>query len=144
VEVFPSPKFQLHCEIVLLPVERSVNAVGLLKQTILSLKLALGSGFTVTGIAIVSLHIPAPAIKVTVYVPAVVYVFSGFCVVEVFPSPNVQFQEAGGPVERSVKCVLAPMQTGPELKFATGGMLESGTFTLAVSIHPFESVTVSV
>ena len=72
VEVLPSPKFQLQVEIVLLPVERSVNAVGLLKQTILSLKLATGSGFTVTGIAIVSLHIPAPAIKVTVYVPAVV------------------------------------------------------------------------
>jgi hypothetical protein len=68
VDVFPSPKFQLHPEIVLFPVERSVNAVGLFKQTMISLKFATGSGFTVTGIEIVSPQFadPASTIKVTV------------------------------------------------------------------------------
>jgi hypothetical protein len=70
VDVFPSPKFQLQFEIVLLPVERSVNAVGLFRQTMLSLKFETGVGLTVTGISIVSPHAPAAIIKLTVYVPA--------------------------------------------------------------------------
>ena len=67
VELLPSPKFQLHCEIELFPVERSLKTDGLLKQTVVFVKLARGSGFTVTGSETVSTpQAPEETISVTV------------------------------------------------------------------------------
>jgi hypothetical protein len=47
------------------------------------------------------------AIRVTVYVPAVVYVCDGFSSVDVFPSPNDQIQEVGELIEESTNWMVS-------------------------------------
>jgi hypothetical protein len=53
---------------------------------------------------------PAPfdAVRVTLKVPAPMYVCDGFCAVEVPPSPKSQAHDVGGPDEVSVKVTLWP------------------------------------
>ena len=67
----------------------------------------------------------------------------GFCVVDVFPFPKLQFHELGGPVERSVKFVGTPIHTGLELKLATGGVLLEPTVIVSIWLHPLASVIVT-
>ena len=62
MEVLPSPKLQLQ-EVP--PVELLVNAVAFPKQTVVTLKFAVGCGFTVTTFVTVEVH---PAFEVTVSV----------------------------------------------------------------------------
>jgi hypothetical protein len=64
------------------------------------------------------------AVSVTVKVPAVVYVCTGLCSVDVPPSPNDQAHEVGEFVDESRNCTLSGMV--PEVAFewnnATGIM----------------------
>ena len=65
MEVFPSPKFQLH--VFPPPVERSVNCVAVPKQTVVALNAAAGCGLTVTTKGKVELHVPVDeTVNVTV------------------------------------------------------------------------------
>jgi hypothetical protein len=47
------------------------------------------------------------AIRVTVYVPAVMYVCDGFSSVDVFPSPNDQTHEVGELIEESTNWTVS-------------------------------------
>ena len=72
VEVFPSPKFQLH-ELAP-PVDKSVNWVGFVMQTDVAEKFAAGCGYTVTIWEMVEVHPPgfAEIFSAAVYVPEAV------------------------------------------------------------------------
>ena len=52
-------------------------------------------------------------VKATSYVPAIEYVWVGFCKEDVFPSPKSQLQEVipAEPVLASVKVIVVPSQT---------------------------------
>lgn len=52
-------------------------------------------------------------VKLTVYRPALLYMWTGFCSVEEFPSPKDHFHAAGDPVLLSVKFTLSG--AGPEV-----------------------------
>lgn len=64
------------------------------------------------------------AVKLIVYFPALLYVWSVFCCVEVPPSPKAQFHEAGEPVLLSVNVTLngAFPEVFDTEKAATGGL----------------------
>ena len=126
MEVFPSPKFQLHP--VILPVamvDKSVKQVGFPRQTTGELKFASGRGYTVTTCCIVSLH-PEVATSVTVYVPGAMYVWVGLCKEEKFPSPKFQFHEETGTTEVAVNVFGLLKQTLLAVKDAPCGGMVTG------------------
>jgi hypothetical protein len=53
-----------------------------------------------------SLTVPLVALRVTEYFPAAEYVWTGFCVAEVVPSPKSHFQDVGPPPELSVNLTV--------------------------------------
>ncbi len=55
-------------------------------------------------------------VKLTVYFPALLYVYVGLCFVEVFPSPKFHFQEVCDPVLLSIKVTVNG--AFPEVGFA--------------------------
>ena len=69
-------------------------------------------------------------VKLTVYPPVLLYVCTGFFSVEVFPSPNAHFHEAGDPVLLSVKLTLNG--TGPEV----GDAEKAATREFETAIYP--------
>jgi len=64
----------------------------------------------VTASVVVAWELPEPfvAVSVTEYDPAIEYVCDGFWLVDVPPSPKVQDQDVGDPVEVSVKVTAEP------------------------------------
>ena len=92
----------------------------------LAVNAATGIGFTVIVLVTgVLLHDELPAIRDTVKVPADEYVFTGFFVVAVFPSPKAQYHLLGAFVEESVNCTVNGWHpvTGFAVKLATGTTL---------------------
>ena len=102
----PLPK--VHNQDVGAPVEVSVSvtANGAIPEMAEAVKLAVGAGAGAVTVMVLDTGALAPlaleAVKVTVYVPAVAYVATGFCTVEVVPLPRVHAQDVGVPVEVSV------------------------------------------
>lgn len=105
--VAPSPKFHDHD--VGLPLDRSVKFTpsGRLPDVGEPVKFAVGGGGGDTLIypAFVSVSEPCAfvAVRITVYVPALLYVWEGFFCVLVPPSPKFHDHDVGEFVERSVK-----------------------------------------
>lgn len=97
VDVFPSPKSQLHEMIlelvVLASLNCTVNAFGV------DVKLAAGGlqATTVTESHVLSVPQVSVIDRQTRYVPAAVYVWDGFWVLSVPPSPNVHAHAVGDP-----------------------------------------------
>ena len=62
-------------------------------------------------------------VRLTEYVPGEVYVWLGFCAVDVPPSPKLHDQDVGLPDEVSVKATAsgAGPLVGDAVKLATGG-----------------------
>lgn len=112
VEVFPSPKFQLNVEP---PVEVFVKltANGTEQPCVtLEVKLTIGKGFTVIVLVAEPLQpFASVAFMVTVYVPAVAYVYVAFVVAAVPPSPKVQLVLTEAGADEFVKVTLLPSQT---------------------------------
>ncbi len=77
--------------------------------------------------------------------PALAYWWDGFCSVLVPPSPNVQSQLVGLPVDWSVKLTVrgAQPELGVALKAATGLGLTT-TAVLLELLQPLAAVTVKV
>jgi hypothetical protein len=134
-----SPKFQDQFVIgAAFRVERSVNKLGLFRQTVVELNLTAGTAFTVTvcGIEFVQPN-ALVTVNVAVKLPAAVYVCEGF------GKPEVLLAEVGSPkfqaqvvaeVDKSVKCIGGVLkQTGIELKLATG----VGSRLYVITIAPF-------
>ena len=86
-------------------------------------------------------------IKEIVCVPAVVKISTGFCPDAVGGEEpgNVQVQfvigSFGVEVELLSIGIAAPSHAGVTLNAATGGILFEMTVTIAVSLHPFASLT---
>jgi hypothetical protein len=90
------------------------------------------------------------AVSVTVYVPAEVYACTGFCSVELPPSPNDQTHEVGELVDESMNWTV--VGTVPEVTFewnnATGVTAAELTvinpLLVTVSLSVFDAVSVTV
>jgi uncharacterized protein (DUF58 family) len=126
VDVPPSPNSQAHD--VGAPVEVSVKLTGSGAVPVVgdAVKEATGAGVAAGSTVMVAVAEVEPplfvAVSFAVYVPAAVYVWEGFCAVEVPPSPKSQAHDVGAPVEVSVKLTgngAVPV-TGEAAKDATG------------------------
>jgi hypothetical protein len=108
VLVAPSPKF--HCQIDGAPVEVSVNRTDWPTAGDDGLKVKEAVKAVETERVRLVLFEPAVlvTVSVTVFVPAVVYVWLGFCDVEVPPSPKFHSHDVGDPVEVSVNWMAWP------------------------------------
>jgi hypothetical protein len=108
VEVAPSPKFQDHA--VGVPVDVSVNATACpaVGEAGLYVNEAASATPTVTVRVVLFEPDALVAVRVTVFDPAVVYVWLGFRVVEVAPSPKFQDHAVGVPVDVSVNVTDCP------------------------------------
>jgi hypothetical protein len=138
-EVAPSPK--LHDQAVGLPEDVSVKvtvsgAVPLVGE---ALKLAAGGAtdtLTQPPMVLVFWPLALLAVSATVYVPAALYVWFGFCWEEVLPSPKLQDQAVGPPEDVSVNATVSgdvPL-VGKALKLAETGTTEFTT-NVAVARH---------
>ncbi len=76
------------------------------------------------------------AFSVTVYVPAEVYACDGLLVVDVLPSPKVQYQDVGELVDASVKATVsgADPEVGVPVNDATGAGTGVGVGTTDVTL----------
>jgi hypothetical protein len=88
-------------------------------------------------------------VKVTVYVPALVYVCTGFFSVELVPSPKVHLYEVGDPVLLSVNTTFsdATPEVGEPENAATGLCIVTVTYRDLVTVllpAAFEAVKVTV
>lgn len=129
VEDVPSPKLHLHevGDPVLLSVNCTLNGtfpeVGDAENAPAGV---LRGAPTLIYPDLVTILLPAAflAVKLIVYFPALLYVWSGFCCVEVFPSPKTQFHEVGDPVLLSVNVTFNCEfpEVGDAEKAATGGL----------------------
>ena len=102
-------------------------------------KLATGAtGFTVTDLLALLVPPALLAVRVTVNVPAAEYVWVGFSAVLVEPSPKVQDQEVGEPVEVSVNVTNWPALglPGESVKEALGGGIATVMALLALLEPP--------
>jgi hypothetical protein len=79
------------------------------------------------------------AVRVTVYVPEVVYVCTGLWSGEVVPSPNDQAHDVGEFVDRSTNCTLSG--TVPLVPFDTKAATGTEADLLAVIYPLFVSVS---
>jgi len=139
-----SPKF--HCQEVGVPAEVSVNCIDwpVAGEAGLKVKEAASAVVTVT----VRLTLLEPEllvmVKVTVFNPAVVYVWLGFWDVLVPPSPKFHCQEVGVPAEVSVNCMDWPVagEAGLKVKEAASAVV---TVTVRLTLlEPELLVTVKV
>jgi len=88
-------------------------------------------------------------VSVTVYVPALVYVWEGFCEVDVPPSPNDQTQDVGEFMEESTNCTVSG--ASPDVTEATKNAVGISGSSVAriysdceIVFAPLALVTVSV
>ena len=82
-------------------------------------------------------------VRVTLYVPALEYVWVGFCDVELFPSPKFQLHWLIVPdklVDASWKTVVSPIHTFVALNAGVGNGC-TVTAWVTVSLHPLFVVT---
>jgi len=124
------PPGKVHAHAVGEFVDRSANETELPVQTVVGQPTKLTTGgehtFTVINPENVAVFEPAPfvAVRVTGYMPAVAYVTTGFCKMEVagVPPVKVHCQELGELVERSVNVTAPPAQSvvGAAEKLVTG------------------------
>ena len=105
------------------PVDVSVKVTSCPAGTVVGVPVKFATGVAQPMVFVTGLEDPQEfvAIRVTVYVPAVVYVCVGFCNVLVPPSPKFHDQEVGDPVDVSVKVTACPAGAlAGAVKFATG------------------------
>jgi hypothetical protein len=113
-DVLPSPNDQTHDVGVLVEESTNWTARGAFPDSTVEMKDATGfveTEPTTISPALVTVLLP-PAfveVSVTVYVPAVVYVCTGLCSVDVPPSPNDQAHDVGEFVDASRNCTLSGM-----------------------------------
>jgi hypothetical protein len=108
VDVDPSPKLQDHAFGVPADVSVNVTAWPVAGEAGVKVKEAASATPTVT-VRVVLLEPEAfVAVRVTVFDPAVVYVWFGFRVVDVDPSPKLQDHAFGVPVDVSVNVTACP------------------------------------
>jgi hypothetical protein len=109
-----------------------------------------GDGFVTVIVWLALLVCPAllATVKVTVKLPALLYVCEGFCAELDAPSPKSQLQETTAPLDWSVNCTLSG--AWPELGLAEkpaltgGGGLATAMVWLALLVWPLLPVTVKV
>jgi hypothetical protein len=83
------------------------------------------------------------AVKLTVFEPAVVYVWLGFWTVEVSPSPKSHCQEVGLPTDVSVNCTDWPASGKEGLKVKAAVIVDSeNTVTVRRTVLSTESLLV--
>jgi hypothetical protein len=109
-------------------VNTTVSGAGPLVRE--ALKLAAGAAtvtLTQLGVVLVFWPLALLAVSATVYVPAALYVWFGFCWDEVPPSPKLHDQAVGLPEDVSVKATVSG--AGPlvreALKLAAGGAADT-------------------
>lgn len=85
-------------------------------------------------------------VKLTVYCPVLLYVYTGFFSVELFPSPNVHFHELGDPVLWSIKLTLrgADPEVGIAEKAAPSEFETAIYFVFVNELLPFALLAVNV
>lgn len=90
--------------------------------------------------------VPLLTVKVTVFVPAVVYAWLGFWAVLVDPSPKFHDQAAGLPADMSVNCTDWPVtgDVGANVKEAERAGTTVRVWLDALELEPFETVRVTV
>jgi hypothetical protein len=134
VEVDPSPK--LHDQDVGVPTDVSVNCTAW--PTAGEVGLLLNDAERAATTVTVRLALLEPeallTARVTVLGPVVVKAWPGFCKVEVDPSPKVQLQDVGPPVDVSVNWTVWPTagEAGLEVKEAAS-VLAGATVTVRVT-----------
>ena len=107
-------------------------------------KAATGFGNTVIGFVFVAWHPPKSLIRVTVYVPGVLYVFIGLMAEDVVPSPKVHeaLSGAGEEVLEKVNALPEHIFTG-KVKSAITEPIIIEFERITVSVQPVEFVTIS-
>jgi hypothetical protein len=134
VEVDPSPK--LHDQDVGVPTDVSVNCVAWPTAGEAGLLLNDAERAATTDTVRLALLEPEAllTVRVTVLDPVVAKAWLGFCEVEVDPSPKVQLQDVGPPVDVSVNRTLWPTagEAGLEVKEAVS-VLAGATVTVRVT-----------
>ena len=126
-----------------------VSAVVMMLVLVAARTIPAGAvGETVIVVLVVDVApVAVDAVRVTVYVPASVYVVDGFCEVEVLPLPKSHDHDVGLPVEVSVNCTAngAVPDVGDAVKLATTGMAWTVTVVVAEVAPPaLDAVRVTV
>ena len=86
------------------------------------------------------LPVPLLTVKLTVYVPASGYVYSGLCTLDVLPSPNIHSHDVTGPVDAFVNCTASGLlpDTGLPVKNAITG--SGGVVVVLVMENPLVKI----